>query len=130
MHWVVCALALARPKAGSNMAARMAIIAMTTRSSIRVKAAGCLIRSATYERLRLGETKGVERLALPRSIGLEKDNRGSRSCLFHSANDMHLLLRLLWIQRQGRARTGSRNSQLCTRKSRAREAGNGRRWLG
>src|SRR5437879_6458428 len=34
-----CARALARASAGSNMAARMAIIAMTTNNSIKVKAA-------------------------------------------------------------------------------------------
>src|ERR1039457_720175 len=36
MHWVCLALALAFAKAGNNIAARMAIIAMTTSSSISV----------------------------------------------------------------------------------------------
>src|SRR5438874_1419347 len=39
-----CARALARASAGSNMAARMAIIAMTTNNSIKVKAANFLRR--------------------------------------------------------------------------------------
>ena len=37
-HWVARALSLAFARAGSNMAARMAIIAMTTKSSTSVKA--------------------------------------------------------------------------------------------
>src|SRR6266850_1248796 len=37
MHWIACALTLARARAGSNMAARIAMMAMTTSSSIRVK---------------------------------------------------------------------------------------------
>src|SRR5437764_14954225 len=39
-----CARALARASAGSNMAAKMAIIAMTTNNSIKVKAANFLRR--------------------------------------------------------------------------------------
>jgi hypothetical protein len=38
LHWVIFAFSLALAKAGSNMAASMAMIAMTTRSSIRVNA--------------------------------------------------------------------------------------------
>jgi hypothetical protein len=37
MHFIPCAFALALLKAGNNIAARMAMIAMTTRSSIKVK---------------------------------------------------------------------------------------------
>jgi hypothetical protein len=37
---VVCAFRLALASAGSNIAARMAMMAMTTRSSINVKPAG------------------------------------------------------------------------------------------
>src|SRR5690606_4981716 len=37
MHLVCCALALALARAGSSMLARIAMIAITTRSSIRVK---------------------------------------------------------------------------------------------
>src|SRR5882724_199876 len=37
-HWSRCALAFALPSAGSNIAARIAMIAITTRSSIKVKA--------------------------------------------------------------------------------------------
>src|ERR1700722_15630933 len=37
MHWADCACALARAKAGRSMAARIAIMAMTTKSSINVK---------------------------------------------------------------------------------------------
>jgi hypothetical protein len=36
-HWIPCALALALDKAGKSRAARMAMIAMTTNSSIKVK---------------------------------------------------------------------------------------------
>ena len=36
-----CALAFALDKAGKSIAAKMAMIAMTTNSSIRVKARGC-----------------------------------------------------------------------------------------
>ncbi len=39
MHLIPVALVLALLKAGSNMPARMAMIAMTTRSSIKVKPA-------------------------------------------------------------------------------------------
>src|SRR5437588_515257 len=42
MHWMPWLLVLALLKAGKSIAARMAIIAMTTRSSIRVKARGFL----------------------------------------------------------------------------------------
>src|SRR5581483_7238889 len=38
MHWIRLALSLARESAGRIMAARMAMMAMTTNSSIRVKA--------------------------------------------------------------------------------------------
>jgi len=37
-HWIPCAFVFALPKAGSNNAARIAMIAITTSSSIRVKA--------------------------------------------------------------------------------------------
>ena len=37
-HWADWALVLARANAGSNIAARMAMMAMTTNNSIRVKA--------------------------------------------------------------------------------------------
>src|SRR5215469_14651100 len=40
MHWVCCAFRFAEDSAGSNKAARMAMIAMTTRSSINVKPQG------------------------------------------------------------------------------------------
>ena len=43
MHCVFCACCLAMAKAGNKSAARMAIIAMTTSNSIRVK--GCGARS-------------------------------------------------------------------------------------
>src|SRR2546430_2313226 len=36
MHWIPCALHLARAKAGRSMAARIAIMAMTTSNSINV----------------------------------------------------------------------------------------------
>src|ERR1051325_4614793 len=36
MHWTPWALSLARPSAGNSMAARIAMIAITTSSSIRV----------------------------------------------------------------------------------------------
>src|ERR1051325_5527053 len=38
-HWVVLALALAFASAGNNIAARIAMMAMTTNNSINVKAA-------------------------------------------------------------------------------------------
>src|SRR4051812_22220809 len=38
MHWMPCARIFAWLKAGNNKAARMAMMAITTRSSIRVKA--------------------------------------------------------------------------------------------
>src|ERR1041385_6615735 len=38
MHWVPCAFNLARLNAGKSMAARMAMMAMTTNSSISVNA--------------------------------------------------------------------------------------------
>ena len=41
-HFVVCALSLARFKAGNSMAARMAMMAMTTSNSMRVKPPGRL----------------------------------------------------------------------------------------
>jgi hypothetical protein len=37
MHWTSLAFSLALPKTGKRMAARIAIIAMTTKSSIKVK---------------------------------------------------------------------------------------------
>src|ERR1022692_4465436 len=43
-HCVFCAAFFARPSAGSNMAARMAMMAITTSSSIRVKASHRLAR--------------------------------------------------------------------------------------
>ena len=38
-HWMVIAFSLALARAGNNMPAKMAMIAMTTNNSIRVKAA-------------------------------------------------------------------------------------------
>ena len=38
MHWMSLALALARLSAGSNMAAKIAMIAITTSNSMRVNA--------------------------------------------------------------------------------------------
>jgi hypothetical protein len=38
VHLIACALALARESAGSNIEARIAMIAITTSSSIKVKA--------------------------------------------------------------------------------------------
>ncbi len=37
IHLILCALLFAADKAGSNIAARMAMMAMTTSSSIKVK---------------------------------------------------------------------------------------------
>ena len=44
MHLVICALALARPRAGKSIEARMAMMAMTTSNSIRVKASQLIPR--------------------------------------------------------------------------------------
>src|SRR5208283_3655253 len=38
MHWMACALCLALASAGSSIAARIAIMAITTNNSMRVKA--------------------------------------------------------------------------------------------
>src|SRR3954447_10315456 len=44
MHWTACAFSLARVKEGNSIAARIAMIAMTTRNSIRVNPQGAFSR--------------------------------------------------------------------------------------
>src|SRR5947207_7886211 len=46
-HLMVCAFALARASAGSNMAASIAMMAITTSSSIRVNPGSCPRRAET-----------------------------------------------------------------------------------
>src|SRR5579859_6646697 len=72
MHPIACALTFAAFSAGNNMAARMAMMAITTRSSISVKpgrrADRDLIRSKPASRLQLGEFVSINELLLEPEI--------------------------------------------------------------
>src|ERR1039458_3475391 len=109
-HRMAWALALALARAGSNIAARMAIMAMTTSNSIKVKALGHARRETTFAGTRPGWFKpkamapvwrNIRRwfmsFIIQRSCLAFRLRRGMRSGLFSFVGRSHFELQLVVI---------------------------------